>query len=196
MEKQLFVLLAVSALLLGCAGQASQSDNSTNRTGGIIMKIDNSSNATLGAKAGDIVQVDYTGTFDNGTVFDTSLKSEAEKAGLPLRPSYEPLKFTVGMGQMIKGFDEAVVGMKEGEVKMIHLKPSEAYGEYRQDLVGDIPIANVPPDTKAGSELVSGNGMRGMVVSVNKDNVTIDFNHPMAGKALNFRIVMIKIART
>ncbi|MFH1056909.1 MAG: FKBP-type peptidyl-prolyl cis-trans isomerase, partial [Candidatus Micrarchaeota archaeon] len=60
---------------------------------------------------GDLVAVDYLGTLDDGTVFDTSIKVEAEKAGLPLRTSYEPLEFTVGAGQMIKGFDDAGVGL-------------------------------------------------------------------------------------
>ena len=101
------------------------------------------------AQKGDTVAVDYVGTLDNGTAFDTSIKEEAQKAGLPLRDSYAPLEFTVGEGQMIAGFDNAVVGMKVGEEKNVHLTPSEAYGNQG----------------------------------------------PLAGKALNFRIVMRKITK-
>ena len=103
----------------------------------------------MAAQKGDTVAVDYVGTLDDGTVFDTSIREEAIKAGLPLRSSYSPLEFTAGAGQMIAGFDAAVIGMKVGEEKNVHLTPSEAYGNQG----------------------------------------------PLAGKALNFRIVMRKITK-
>jgi peptidylprolyl isomerase len=196
MEKLLAVLLA-GILLFGCAQTGENGAVSGNKTGEIGMKLENSSSTGgIGAKSGDIVEVDYVGTFDNGTLFDTSLEAEAKKAGLELRPAYEPLKFTVGMGQMIKGFDSGVVGMKEGESKNVRILAKDAYGEYRQELVGEIGIDKVPEGVKVGTELSSGEGMRGIVTRVGSENVTIDFNHPMAGKALNFKITMRKIART
>ncbi len=118
------------------------------------------------------------------------------RAGLPARGAYEPLKFTVGMGQMIAGFDSGVVGMKDGETKNIRLLAKDAYGEYRAELVGEVPKDKVPPEIKVGSELVADSGMRGIVTKIGSENATIDFNHPMAGKALNFRIIMRKIVRT
>ena len=98
------------------------------------------------AAKGDNVSVDYVGSFDDGTVFDTSLQEEAVKAGLPLRGSYAPLEFVVGAGQMISGFDAAVVGLKEGEEKAVHLTAAEAYGEKRADLIAQVPRQNVPAD--------------------------------------------------
>ena len=147
------------------------------------------------AQNGDSVAVDYVGTLDDGTVFDTSLQSEATKAGLPLRAAYSPLEFTVGAGQMIAGFDAAVVGMAEGEEKTVHLSPAEAYGEKRADLIVWISRANVPSDVKTGSQLTSSQGMSGTVIEMNSTSVKIDFNPALAGKALNFRIILRKITK-
>lgn len=150
---------------------------------------------SLKAQKGDAVAVDYVGTLDDGTVFDTSLKNEAEKAGLPLRTAYAPLEFVVGAGQMISGFDAAVVGMAEGEEKTVRLQPSEAYGEARSDLIVWIPRANVPDGVAVGSKLASSQGMQGTVIEMNSSSVKIDFNHALAGKALNFRIIAREITR-
>jgi peptidylprolyl isomerase len=147
------------------------------------------------AQKGDNVAVDYVGSLDNGTVFDTSIKEEAEKAGLPLRDAYAPLEFTVGAGQMIKGFDAAVVGMKVGEEKTVHLAPADAYGEIDPQYIMTVPIANVPEGVKVGSRLSTQTGIPGVVTSVTDVNVTVDFNNPLAGKALNFRIIMRKITK-
>ncbi|OIO27369.1 peptidylprolyl isomerase [Candidatus Micrarchaeota archaeon CG_4_10_14_0_2_um_filter_60_11] len=147
------------------------------------------------AAKGDTVAVDYVGTFDNATVFDTSLENEAVKAGLPLRGSYAPLEFTVGAGQMISGFDAAVVGMREGEEKSVHLTASEAYGEKRSDLIVQVPRANVPADAAVGSALQSSSGMAGIVTALTDTAATIDFNSPMAGKPLNFKIILRTITK-
>ncbi len=147
------------------------------------------------AQKGDLVAVDYVGTLDDGKVFDTSIKAEAVKAGLPLRDSYAPLEFTVGAGQMIAGFDSAVVGMKVGEEKNVHLSPSEAYGESDPKAIVWIPKANVPNGTEVGTQLSSAQGATGVVVEMNATSVKIDFNNPMAGKALNFKIIMRKITK-
>lgn len=92
-------------------------------------------NSNKVVEKGDAVSVHYVGKLDDGTVFDTSEKEEAMEAGIynEMR-DYEPLKFTVGAGQMIKGFDEGVVGMKAGEEKILKIPPEEAYGEYVEEL--------------------------------------------------------------
>lgn len=148
----------------------------------------------LGAQKGNTVEVDYLGTLDNGTVFDTSLKEEAEKAGLPLKPSYSPLKFTVGAGQMIKGFDNAVVGMKEGEEKTVTIAAADAYGEVRQDLLVSVSLDKLPNGTKVGVQLQTNSGMVGTVTKIEGGNATVDFNHQLAGQRLTFKIIMRKIS--
>lgn len=180
--RRAFVALLLVALVLGC----------TEPTGGAVAEVN-----AMEAKTGDIVKVDYVGTLDDGTVFDTSVKEEAEKGGLPLRPSYEPLEFEVGTGQMIAGFDAGVVGMKEGETKDIHIEAKDAYGEPNPELVVEADTAELK---KAGIVPAVGmklyNGPRqGTIITTDDAKTRIDFNHPMAGKALNFKITMVSIAR-
>lgn len=160
----------------------------------------NNTSAAAGAKVaakGDTVSVNYIGKLQDGTLFDTSIKEEAQKAGLPLRPSYEPLTFTVGAGQMIAGFDAGVVGMKEGEEKNVTLLPEQAYGEMQADAVVSIPIANIgnSENIKVGDVLSASSGARGTVVELNGTHAKIDFNHELAGKTLVFTIRMVGIKK-
>ncbi|HLD80289.1 MAG TPA: peptidylprolyl isomerase [Candidatus Nanoarchaeia archaeon] len=139
----------------------------------------------VSVKKGNKVKVDYTGTFDDGTVFDAS-----EKHG-------QPLEFEVGSGQVIKGFDDAVMGMKKGEEKDITLPPAEAYGELKAELHKKVPRKQLPQDQepKIGMILSVGlpNGMQfpAKIVEVTKEEVTIDLNHPLAGKTLHFKIKVV-----
>lgn len=139
-------------------------------------------------KKGNKIKVDYTGTFDDGTVFDAS-----EKHG-------QPLEFEAGSGQVIKGFDDAVVGMKEGQEKKIVIPPAEAYGELKAELHKKVPRKQLPQDQepKVGMILAVGlpNGMQfpARIVEVTEDDVTIDLNHPLAGKTLHFRIKIAEIS--
>jgi len=133
-------------------------------------------------KSSDNVSVDYWGTLDNGTLFDTS-------------EGRAPLEFTAGAGQMIKGFDDAVIGMKAGEQKQVRIEPEEAYGPYDTRAVIEVPIEQLQ---QAGIEPEKGQTlyMRGQpvkILDVNEQNVTIDANHQLAGKALNFRIKLLQI---
>ncbi|MFH0835405.1 MAG: peptidylprolyl isomerase [Candidatus Micrarchaeota archaeon] len=187
---RILALLVAAVLLLGCVSQPTPS-----ATPSVSASVAPSTVVKMIAENGDTVAVDYVGTFDNGSVFDTSVKSEAQRAGLPLRPSYEPLEFTVGAGQMISGFDAAVVGMSEGEEKTVHLSPSEAYGERREDRILTLPVSQIPADAKVGSVLTTGSGAQGTVTKIENGNATIDFNSAMAGKALNFRIIVKKITK-
>ena len=183
-----FVLTGLALLLLGCASQSNapggQQANATVSTQG---------GGELKAAIGDTVAVDYVGSFDDGKVFDTSSKSEAEKAGLPLRDSYAPLEFRIGAHQVIKGFENAVVGMKAGDEKTVRLPPSEAYGEKRSDLIVEVPRGNFNGTVSEGKMVQAANGMAGTIVKVTDANVTIDFNSQMAGKTLNFKIILRKI---
>lgn len=139
-------------------------------------------------KKGNKVKVHYTGTFDDGTVFDDS-----QKHG-------QPLEFEVGSGQVIKGFDDAVAGMKKGQERDITLRPTEAYGEVKDELKKKVPRAQLPQDQepKVGMILAVGlpNGMQlpARIVDVTKDTVTIDLNHPLAGKTLHFKLKLLEVA--
>lgn len=137
-------------------------------------------------KNGDTVKVHYTGTFDNGTVFDSS-------AGR------EPLEFSVGAGMMIRGFDEGVVGMQEGETKTIHIPADRAYGQYREDLVFLVDPESVQGgESLTGGEQVSitlpgGHVMAGTVTGISPDGIVIDANHHLAGEDLTFSVTLVEI---
>jgi len=137
-------------------------------------------------KNGDMVKVHYTGTFDNGTVFDSS-------AGR------EPLEFSVGAGMMIRGFDEGVVGMQEGETKTLHIPADRAYGHYREDLVFLVDPASVQGgESLTGGEQVSitlpgGHVMAGTVTGISPDGIVIDANHRLAGEDLTFSVTLVEI---
>ena len=139
-------------------------------------------------KEGNKITVEYTGRLEDGTVFDSS-----EKHG-------EPLQFTVGEGKIIKGFDQAVVGMKVGEEKEVKIPPEEAYGEYNPELVKDLPQNVFPEDqeVKAGMifmmSLPDGRQVPVKISKVENDQVTVDLNPPLAGKTLVFTIKIVSIA--
>jgi peptidylprolyl isomerase len=131
-------------------------------------------------ESGDAVSVHYTGTLDDGTVFDSS------EGGATL-------DFTQGVGQMIPGFDAAVLGMAVGEKKTVRLSPDEAYGERTDDAIIEISREQVPEDVAEGQELFSNTGQRVIVVEVRDDVVVIDTNHPLAGEFLTFEIELVSI---
>ena len=145
-----------------------------------------SSCAGAAAKVGDTVKVDYTGTLTDGTVFDSSVGKS-------------PLEFTVGAGQMIKGFDNAVLGMKVGQSKTVVLPPEDAYGAHRDDLVVAVDRRQLGDAANAtvGDQLsvMYANGTRGTVVvlAVNATTVTVDTNHSLAGKTLKFDIKLVSV---
>lgn len=140
-------------------------------------------------KKGNKVKVEYEGTLEDGTVFDST-----EKHG-------EPLEFEVGSGQLIPGFDKAVLGMKKGEEKEFRLEPAEAYGEHNPKLMKKIPRSQLPQneELKAGMTLMLTlpNGMQftANVTDIDEETVTLDLNHPLAGKVLNFKIKLLGIGK-
>jgi len=199
MKKFVLLILIAGMLLFGCA-QSSQGTAGSGNSGGNSagQTIQNESGvAQMTVKKGDVVRVDYVGTLENGTMFDTSIREEAVKGGIPLRSSYSPLEFTVGAGQMIAGFDNAVVGMKVGEEKTVTLKPSEAYGEANPQNTVTVNKSEIGGggDLGVGTQLSASNGMAGVVTAIENDSVTVDFNHPLAGKTLVFRIILRGIVK-
>ena len=134
---------------------------------------------------GDAVKVHYTGTLSDGTVFDSSIDRE-------------PLGFTVGAGQMIPGFDKAVVGMKVGETKKVTIPADQAYGQRNEALTAVISKAELPPDLQPvlGDRLQTQTPRGTLVVTVTAvtaDNITIDGNHELAGKDLTFEITLVEL---
>lgn len=134
----------------------------------------------------DAVSVHYTGTFSDGEKFDSSVDRG------------QPITFTVGAGQMIAWFDAAVVGMKIGDKKFITLEPKDAYGEYSEDNVQVLQKDQLQSFVDAGIELKEGNELptaMGVfkILKADDTTVTIDVNHPMAGKTLNFDIEIVDI---
>ncbi|HET7320914.1 MAG TPA: peptidylprolyl isomerase [Longimicrobiaceae bacterium] len=138
------------------------------------------------AKAGDTVRIHYTGTLDDGTVFDSSRERE-------------PLEFTLGEGRVIAGFDDAVTGMEPGESKSVHIPADQAYGPRRDELTMTVDRSEFPPqitpETGMQLQMQAPNGppMVVTVTDIEDDKVTLDANHPLAGKDLNFDLELVEI---
>lgn len=139
------------------------------------------------AKEGDTVKVHYTGKLTEGTVFDTSQERE-------------PLEFQLGQGQLIPGFEQAVLGMTVGETKTINIAADEAYGPHRTDLTQQVPRQQLPADMEiqVGQRFQIGQEENKplivQVTEVSDASVTLDANHPLAGKDLVFDIELMAIA--
>ncbi len=132
------------------------------------------------AENGDSVAVHYHGTLDDGSIFDSSRQRE-------------PLQFVVGSGQLIPGFDNAVLGLSIGESVTVRLAAADAYGEARTDLVITVPIDQAPPGLVVGDRVELVNGAVANVTAVTDAGVTMDANHPLAGQALTFEIELVAI---
>ena len=132
-------------------------------------------------------KVHYTGTFNDGTKFDSSYDRG------------ETLEFVCGAGMMIKGFDEAVKTMSVGEIKEIHLMPEEAYGMSNPDYVLTMEISQLPGSENLNvGEMVQlmnemGQPIPATVIAKDETNITFDANHEMAGKELNFKIELVEV---
>jgi FKBP-type peptidyl-prolyl cis-trans isomerase 2 len=137
-------------------------------------------------KSGDKVRVHYHGKLRSGETFDSS-------------QGRDPLEFTVGGGQVIKGFDQGVMGMQVGEKRTVEIEVDDAYGEKSQDMVIEFPKNQFPPDMKpeAGMQLMMNNGAGQsfpvVVAEVKEDTVVLDANHPLAGQDLVFDIELVEI---
>lgn len=137
-------------------------------------------------KSGDTVAVHYTGTLSDGTVFDSSRERE-------------PIEVVLGQGRVIPGFEKAIVGMTAGELKTAQIPAAEAYGEHRPEMVVEFGRDKVPPESDAavGQEFQvqtsAGQMLVARVVKTSEDAVTLDANHPLAGKDLTFDIELVEV---
>jgi peptidylprolyl isomerase len=136
----------------------------------------------------DTVKVHYTGKLADGTVFDKS-------------PQDRPLHFILGKQEVIEGFDQAVTGMYQGEEKTITIEPEKAYGLSNEDLIQVVKRDELPKglDLTVGSQLEvtreDGNRLLLMVRDLTDETVTLDANHPLAGKALTFEIKLLEVSK-
>jgi len=138
-------------------------------------------------KAGDTVKVHYTGKLGSGEVFDSSEDGE-------------PLSFTVGAGEVIEGFDQALIGMQVGESKEIVIPPEQAYGARDEDLVQRISrdqfkLSGVDPEVGMAIEMHTPQGVIPLVISdMTETTVELDANHTLAGESLHFALMLVEIA--
>jgi len=137
-------------------------------------------------QVGDTVIVNYTGRFEDGTIFDSSLNE-----------GREPLTSTLGQGQLISGFEDGLINMIIGETKTIEIEAENAYGIYQPEMVTIVSKSQVPETIKVG-ETLQGNTPNGPVIvqvtEVNDETVTLDANHPLAGKKLIFDLEVVGIS--
>jgi FKBP-type peptidyl-prolyl cis-trans isomerase 2 len=153
----------------------------------LVFLISGCTGGTMEVKNGDVVKVHYTGKLESGEVFDSS-------------EGREPLEFTVGKGEMIKGFDAAVVGMKVEEKKTVTLEPGEAYGEPKEELVQFVSKERFGEQgVKKGDKITAytsyGQPVVGTILEVTDEGAKVDFNHELAGKRLIFDIELVNIER-
>ena len=138
------------------------------------------------AKPGDKVKVHYTGKLADGTQFDSSVNQE-------------PLEFTLGAGEVIPGFEEAVVGMNPGDTKTATIAADDAYGDYDEELVMEVERGQFPPEItpEIGQRLqlheADGETFGAVVTAFDDETVTLDANHPLAGQDLTFEIKLLEV---
>ncbi|AAM73115.1 MAG TPA: peptidylprolyl isomerase [Chlorobaculum sp.] len=138
------------------------------------------------AKKGDKVLVHYTGTYDDGTVFDSSVERG-------------PLEVTIGTGMVIPGFDRALLDMEPGQKKTVNIPVDDAYGPRAEELIAEVPRERIPAEIplEIGQQLqlslADGGEVIVMIVDLTDTTVTLDANHPMAGLDLNFELELVEI---
>jgi len=138
------------------------------------------------AKEGDKVKVNYTGSLKDGTVFGSS-------------PEEDPLEFTIGQRNVLPSFEKAVIGMNEGDTKTVSIPPEEAFGHRKEDLIFDVERTELPEDIdlelggvlRVGSD--TGKDFDVTITNIDDKIVTLDGNHPLAGKVLNLEIQLVEI---
>ncbi|MEW6674329.1 MAG: peptidylprolyl isomerase [Thermodesulfobacteriota bacterium] len=138
------------------------------------------------AKAGDKVKVHYTGTLDDGTCFDSSLKRA-------------PIEFTIGKGMLLPAFESGVIGLQPGESRSILIQAEDGYGLRDEQLIGSIPLDRLPPDLapqvgmKLQMKTPEGEIMIMTVTEMRKSSITVDGNHHLAGQNLHFDVRLVEI---
>jgi peptidylprolyl isomerase len=142
---------------------------------------------TTNARQGNSVRVHYKGTLKDGTVFDSS-------------EGCDPLAFTIGEGQVIPGFEDAVIGMSQGETRTVVIAADQAYGPHLKEMVVDVNRKQFPEHVTPAIGQVfqlrrpDGEPIRVAITGISESTVTLDANHPMAGKDLTFEIQLMEIS--
>jgi FKBP-type peptidyl-prolyl cis-trans isomerase 2 len=134
---------------------------------------------------GDTVTVNYTGKFEDGTVFDTSMVE-----------GREPIKTKLGEGNLISGFENGLIDMGIGEKKTITINPTDAYGEYNEEMIQEVPKTQMPGEVEVGITLQADTQMgtiNFVVKEVKEETVVLDANHPLAGKTLVFDLELVDV---
>ena len=135
-------------------------------------------------KEGSKVKVHYTGRFEDNNVFDSS-------------EGREPIEFTVGEGMLIPGFEQGVMGLQTGDKKTVELEPENAYGEVREELINQVPLDRLPEGVQEGQMLeaqTEAGPIPVLVTEITDTTVTVDANHPLAGKKLIFDLELMGIS--
>lgn len=140
----------------------------------------------MSVKKGDKVKIEYEGTLEDGTVFDSS------------KNHGQPLEFEAGSGKVIPGFDNAIIGMEKDEEKTVNIPVGEAYGPKRDELIKEVPKSQLPEgEVKEGMMigvgLPTGQQIPAKIIKVADESITLDLNHPLAGKALTFKLKVVDI---
>ncbi len=138
------------------------------------------------AQNGDKVIVQYIGKLEDGTIFDTTVGGD-------------PFEFTIGANEVIKGFEDGIIGMEEGEKKVVKVEPDKAFGEKREDYIVKVSKDILPSDLEVTEGMTLKLSQEGIdaipvkVTQVGEDFIVIDANHPLAGHTLTFEITLLKI---
>lgn len=191
--KKIVLILGVIFLVAGCTQPDQVQPNLNNiNTGENQDLVENEPNINVEnegvdgvpiVEQGDIVKIEYVGTFpDTGEEFDKS-------AGRG------PLEFVAGAGQMIAGFDKAVMGMKLNDEKTVEIPPEDAYGKAGSGPVLTATVDQLPPDSKAGDSFTASNGQQVTVITIDGNNATVRVAHELEGKTLKFWIKVVEIQK-
>jgi FKBP-type peptidyl-prolyl cis-trans isomerase 2 len=181
------IAVALAAAACSSSDPAPVNDDATEAPETTVASVEaeqtNDAGGTFMVQDGDLVEVHYDGTLDDGSTFDSS------------RERGTPFSFEVGTGQVIPGFDEAVRGLKIGESREVRIPPAEAYGARSDENIVEVPYGPDQGDVAVGDKVFLNTGQAAVVLEVKKDTVILDANHEMAGQALTFKIEVLSITR-
>jgi FKBP-type peptidyl-prolyl cis-trans isomerase 2 len=182
------VLFALAIIVAACSDSGASEDPVDESTNATVETDAGTPEASEGgelvATDGDIVEVHYVGTLDDGSQFDSS------------RERGTPLTFTLGTGEVISGFDDAVRGTKVGDVNTVRMEAADAYGEPSDEFIIDVPFNPEQGDIEVGDQVFLNNGQPATILAITDETVTLDANHPLAGEALTFEIEVLSITRS
>jgi FKBP-type peptidyl-prolyl cis-trans isomerase 2 len=182
--RRLFLLVAVLGIV--AAACSSSDDGATvapTTTEVAVTETTPPTSDDLVAQDGDVVEVHYVGTLDDGSQFDSS------------RDRGTPFSFTVGTGQVIAGFDTAVRGAQVGDTNTVRMEAADAYGEWSEENVLELPYDPSEGELTVGDTVTMNTGQPAEVLEVSASTVKLDVNHPLAGEALTFVIEVLAINR-